>query len=143
MRILVVNGGSSSFKCRFHEVANEPLPVEALAPLWQPRAGIAFDTHTRRLCRGIGAMLAVLGRVDALAFTGGVGENCAPLRERVCQFDFLGLCLDLEKNSQHEDKDEDIATPESSVRMLLIRAGQDWEIARECYRYAAGKGIAK
>ena len=46
-------------------------------------------------------MLAVLGGVDALVFTGGVGENCAPLREMVCeQFAFLGLKLDAAKNAQ-------------------------------------------
>src|SRR6202790_5235239 len=59
------------------------------------RAQLAFDIYAHRVAREIGAMLAVLGGVDALVFTGGVGEHCPPLRERVCgQFAFLGLQLD-------------------------------------------------
>ncbi len=48
-----------------------------------PRAQLAFDIYLHRLVREIGSMLAVLGGADALVFTGGVGENCAPLRDRV------------------------------------------------------------
>src|SRR5580698_9233533 len=48
-----------------------------------PRAKLAFDIYAHRLSREIGAMLVVLGGLDALVFTGGVGENCAPLREQV------------------------------------------------------------
>jgi len=106
-----------------------------------PRARLAFDIYAHRLCREVGAMLTVLGGVDALVFTGGVGENCAPLRERVCrQLGFLGLRLDAGKNTRR-DKDEDIAAPESAVRVLVIRAEEDWEIARECYRYATERAI--
>jgi acetate kinase len=106
-----------------------------------PRARLAFDIYTHRLCREVGAMLAVLGGVDLLVFTGGVGENCAPLRERVCrQLGFLGLRLDEEKNARRE-KDEDIAAPDSAVRVLVIRAEEDWEIARECHRYGTERGM--
>ena len=46
------------------------------------RAKLAFDMYAHRLCREVGAMLVVLGGPDdAIVFTGGVGENCAPLRE--------------------------------------------------------------
>ena len=56
----------------------------------EPRAQLAFDIYAHRLVREIGSMLAVLGGADALVFTGGVGENCAPLRERVVrQLEFL------------------------------------------------------
>lgn len=82
-------------------------------------------------------MLAVLGGVDALVFTGGVGENCAPLRERVCRhLGFVGLTLDAEKNAR-PTLDAEITTADSRVRVLVIRAQEDWEIARECYRVAA------
>ncbi len=65
------------------------------------RAKLAFDVYAHRLVREIGAMLAVLGGVDALVFTGGVGENCPPLRELVCaQLGFLGLKLDATKNAR-------------------------------------------
>lgn len=98
------------------------------------RAKLAFDIYAHRLCREIGGMLASLGGVDALVFTAGIGENCAPLREVVSrQFGFLGLKLDPEKNAR-SPVDEDIAARDSSVRVLVVHTEEDWEIARECYR---------
>jgi len=78
--------------------------------------------------------------VDAVVFTGGVGENCAPLRERVCrQFGFLGLDLDSGKNA-NAAPDLDIAAPQSRVRVLVIHAEEEWEIARECYQWQTNSG---
>jgi acetate kinase len=100
------------------------------------QAQLAFDIFAHRVTREAGAMLAVLGGVDAMVFTGGIGENCPPLRERVCgQFEFLGLQIDSAQNGNAKG-DQDIATPESSVRVLVIHAQEDWEIARECFRVA-------
>jgi len=97
------------------------------------QAQLAFDIFAHRVTREAGAMLAVLGGVDAIVFTGGIGENCPALRERVCrQFAFLGLELDFGKNTVAV-ADQDIAAPQSSVRVLVIHAQEDWEIARECY----------
>jgi acetate kinase len=98
------------------------------------RARLAYDIFAHRLTREIGAMLAVLGGVDAIVFTGGIGENCAPLRDEVCkQLAFLGLKLDAPKN-QRPDLDQNIAAPSSTVQVLVIRADEDSEIARECQR---------
>jgi len=100
------------------------------------RARLAFDVYAHRLCREAGGMLAALGGADALVFTGGVGENCAPVRERLCrQLDFLGLALDAEKNARPQP-DQDIAAAHSAVRVLVIHAEEEWEIACECYRLA-------
>ena len=98
------------------------------------RARLAFDVYTHRLCREIGGMVATLGGMDALVFTAGIGENCAPLRAAVCErLAFLGIRLDTGKNDRPA-MDTDIATAESPVRVLVIRADEDWEIARECHR---------
>ena len=86
---------------------------EILAAVAQrnPRAQLAFDIYAHRLCRGIGEMLGSLGGLDAIVFTGGVGENCQPLRDVVAaRFAFL------------------------QPRILVIHAEEEWEIARECYR---------
>ena len=98
------------------------------------RAQLAFDVYAHRLTRETGAMAAVLGGVDALVFTGGVGEH-SPLLLAVLaqQLGFLGLRLDSEKNAARTG-DQDIAAADSSVRALVIRAGEEWEIARACYR---------
>jgi acetate kinase len=75
-----------------------------------------------------------LGGVDALVFTGGVGEHTPALRERVAaHFPFLGLEVDAARNAS-AGGDADISTPQSRIRVLVIHAEEEWEIARECYR---------
>jgi len=96
------------------------------------RAQLALDIYVHRLRSGIGAMIAVLGGVDALVFTAGVGENSPEVRTAVCDnFAFLGLRLDERKNAQ-SPMDEDISVSDTTVRILLVRAQEDWMIAREC-----------
>jgi acetate kinase len=108
---------------------------EILAGIKQgnPRARLAFDVYVHRLQAGIGAMIAVLGGIDAIVFTAGVGENSPEVRSSVCDhLGFMGLMLDEEKNAR-PSSDEDIAVPTSKVRVLVIRAQEDWAIARECW----------
>lgn len=99
------------------------------------RAQLALDIYIHRLRAGIGAMLASLGGLDALIFTAGVGENSAVVRATACEaFGFMGLKLDGEKNQQVQG-DEDIATADSAVKVLVIHTQEDWEIARECWKF--------
>jgi len=106
------------------------------------QAQLAYDIYAHRLTREIGAMLGVLGGVDAIVFTGGIGENCAPLRADVCaQFPFVGLKLDAAENAQPK-LDQNIAAAGSAVQVLVIRADEDWEIARECRRLAGAAGFS-
>lgn len=100
------------------------------------RAKLAFDVYTRRLTREAGAMIAVLGGLDALVFTGGVGENSAEVRASLCtQLGFLEVALDPAKNAKPRG-DGDLAAAGSRVPVLLIHADEEWEIARECWRLA-------
>lgn len=116
--------------------------LEAMAQ-GNERARLAYDMYAHRLAREMGAMLAVLGGVDAIVFTGGIGENCAPLRQDVCsQFEFLGLKLDAAKNAQRA-ADQNIAAAGSTVQVLVIRADEDWEIARECQRLTRASAAAQ
>jgi len=95
-------------------------------------------THEGLILREIGGMLAVLGGLDAIVFTAGVGENSVPLRKAVCErLAFLGLKLDTSKNAQPK-LDEDVAAPDSKVRVLIIRANEEWQIAKECQRLVTG-----
>jgi acetate kinase len=100
------------------------------------RAQLAFDIYVHRLQSGIGAMVGVMGGIDALIFTAGVGENSPEVRSAVCQnLSFMGVNLDVEKNAPSPMKnDQDIAASASATRVLLIRAQEDWMIARECAR---------
>jgi len=98
------------------------------------RAQLAFDMFIHRLRAGMGSMLAALGGADAIVFTGGIGENSSEVRAAASShFTFLGLALDSAKNTA-KPSDQDIASAESKVRVLVVRAQEDWAIARECWK---------
>lgn len=98
------------------------------------RAQLAFDMYVHRLRSHIGAMVATLGGLDALVFTGGVGENQPPVRAAACEkFEFLGLKLDPNKNSQ-PSLNQDISAIDSTVRVLVIQAEEVWAIATQCWK---------
>lgn len=104
------------------------------------RAELALNIYIYRLRFFIGAMLATLGSMDVLTFTGGIGEHDALVRARACAaFGFLNLKLDLEKNAI-SPADTDIATPDSAVRVLIVHTEEDWEIAKECWQWDRGRG---
>ena len=100
------------------------------------RAKLAFDMYVYRLRVHIGMMLAALGELDALVFAAGVGENAAAVRAAACEgFGFLKLKLDEQKNAL-SPADQDIATADSPVRVLVVHTQEDWMIAQECWKLA-------
>jgi acetate kinase len=102
-----------------------------------PRAKLAFEIFVHRLQAGIGAMIAVLGGIDALVFTAGIGENSPEVRTAACaNLGFLNLKLDPAKNA-HSPVDQEISLSDSAVRVLIVRAQEDWAIARACWRLAS------
>lgn len=104
------------------------------------RAKLAFDIFVHRLCSEIGAMAASLGGVDVLVFTAGIGENSAEVRAAACtQLKFLGIEVDRAKNATPKP-DAPISSPTSKVHVLVIRAQEDWTIARECVRMSEQGG---
>jgi len=102
-----------------------------------PRAKLAFEIFVHRLQTGVGAMIAALGGIDALVFTAGIGENSPEVRGAACaNFGFLGLTLDPAKNAQ-SPVDQEISPSDSAVRVFIVRAQEDWAIARDCWRLAS------
>ena len=98
------------------------------------RAKLAFEIFIHRLQACVGAMAASLGGLDALVFTAGIGENSAEVRQAACsKLEFLGIRLDNAANSA-PSPDQEISSPTSRVRVLIIRAQEDWAIAQECRR---------
>jgi acetate kinase len=98
------------------------------------RAKLAFDIFVHRLRVSIGAMIAALGGIDALVFTAGIGENSPDVRAAACaDCGYLGLALDAAKNSAVSE-DEDIARADSAVRVLVLRAQEDWSIAQSAWK---------
>jgi acetate kinase len=99
-----------------------------------PRAKLAFDIFVHRLRSGIGSMIAALNGIDALVFTAGIGENSAEVRAAACaNLGFLGLAIDAERNLLSPMESE-ISTTNSTVRVLVLAAQEDWAIARECWK---------
>jgi acetate kinase len=108
--------------------------IQTAAKNGHERAKLALEIYVHRLQSGIGAMAGVLGGIDALVFTGGVGEHSAEVRKSACEnFQFLGMKFDEQKNLG-SPADRDISSPDSRVRVLIIRAQEDWEIARDCWK---------
>jgi acetate kinase len=94
-------------------------------------AVLALEVYLHRLRAGIGAMAAALGGLDALVFTGGVGEHAPAIRARALEgLGFLGLELDATRNGE-ADGDADISGGGAPARTLVIAAREDLEIARE------------
>jgi acetate kinase len=136
--LLGIAGFSGDMRAIIEEMKNSgasALPVDAGDR--SARARLAFDIFIHRLRREIGSMIAVLGGLDALVFTAGIGENSADVRAAACDaLAFAGVHLDAAKNAQlnANGTDADIAAAESPVRVLVITAQEDWAIARDCFR---------
>jgi len=95
------------------------------------RARLGLDVYVHRLRAGIAAMAASLCGLDVLAFTGGVGERSATVRERAADgLGFLGVSLDGARNDEAEG-DEEIGADRAAVRTLVLTAREDLEIARQ------------
>jgi acetate kinase len=105
--------------------------VEAQAGKGHQGARLALDVYVHRLRAAIAAMVGGLGGVDAVTFTGGVGENAALLRAEVLsKMGYLRLSLDDEANNR-VSTDVEITGAHSHVRVFVVRAREDLEIARE------------
>ncbi|HMC51956.1 MAG TPA: acetate/propionate family kinase [Acidimicrobiales bacterium] len=102
--------------------------AEAIQGSDGPRLALAVYLH--RLRAAIAAMVAAVGGLDALVFTGGVGENAPAVREGAAHgLRFLGVVLDRDGNAA-AGPDRDVTGAGSTVRVLVIRAREDIEIAR-------------
>lgn len=95
-------------------------------------AELALDVYVHRLVTYIGSYIAVLGGVDALCFTAGVGENAAHVRGPVVErLKGLGFELDVAANERHSKESREISTPDSKVRVLVIPTNEELAMARE------------
>jgi acetate kinase len=95
------------------------------------KAIIAFDIYNYRIKKYVGAYAAAMGGIDALVFTGGVGENSPLTRKNVCEnMQFMGMEIDLEKN-QNAKGEIDIASEKSKVRIFKIPTNEELVIAKD------------
>ncbi|MFJ8626672.1 acetate kinase [Kitasatospora sp. NPDC093550] len=97
-------------------------------------ARLAFDAYVHRLRKYIGGYYAVLGRVDAIAFTAGVGENAAPVRAAATAgLDELGIAVDPELNSVRSGEARIISPAYARVAVAVVPTDEELEIARQAF----------
>ncbi|MGZ8547090.1 MAG: acetate/propionate family kinase [Sulfuricurvum sp.] len=100
-------------------------------------AKLALDMFTYRIKKYIGAYSAVLGRVDCIVFTGGIGEHESSVRLGACSnLEIFGISLDTELNNQNAQGAVQISTKESRVKILVIPTNEELEIAIQTKKMA-------
>jgi len=109
--------------------------MRALLASEEPRARLAVELFVHRIVRELGAMAAELGGLDAIVFTGGIGENAVPVRERVCRgMAWLGLELDPAANASGGPR---IAAGSSRIGAWVVRTDEELMMARQARRVLA------
>jgi len=102
--------------------------MRALLASREPRAALAVDLFAYRIGRELGSLAAALGGLDAMVFTAGIGENVAPVREKVCRAAaWLGVELDPSANAAHGPR---ISTAASRTAAWVIPTNEELMIAR-------------
>lgn len=98
-------------------------------------AELAYEMYAYRIKKYIGSYAAALNGVDAIVFTGGVGENDLNVRRMVCRdMNYLGIKLDEEKNKIRSGEIREINTHDSATKVLIIPTNEELEIVKQCYK---------
>lgn len=109
---------------------NDMREITRLAREGDKDARLAIDMVCYRIRKYIGAYHAALGRLDALVFTGGVGENAADIREGACRgLQPMGIELDLNRNTDASREARTIHSAQSRIKILVIPTNEELEIA--------------
>jgi len=112
-------------------VSNDNRDVVAAAKAGNERAALAIEMQRYQITKFIGSYVAAMNGVDAIAFTGGIGENDVALRQDICaNLTYLGLELDEEKNALHGEEIK-VSTENSKVNVYVIPTNEELAIARD------------
>jgi acetate kinase len=112
--------------------------LEQAAAAGNQDAAQALEVFAYQVKKTIGAYAAAMGGLEAVAFTGGIGENSATLRAACCAgLEFLGLKLDPASN-QHGAGDRLVSSPDSAVAVLALATNEELTVARRAYACLAG-----
>jgi len=124
-------------------LGNDMRRIEVAAAAGDPNAQLALKVFAYRARKYVGAYAAAMGGFDVIAFTGGIGENSASMRRRICdRLEFLGLELDEDRNSSL--RLDDFAAPQiqqanSRIRVIVTPTREQWMIAKEVRRCLLAK----
>ena len=111
---------------------NDMREIEQQAGLGTERALLALDMFCYRIKKYIGGYFAVVGKLDAVVFTGGIGENSATVRSRVCTgLEHMGISLDEGRNAAVSGNVAEIQMESAAVKVLVIKTDEEREIGRQ------------
>lgn len=114
------------------EISNDMREIEAADNAGNERAHMALEMYEQRIIKYIGAYAAEMGGIDAIIFTGGVGENQTGVRKNVCApLAFMGVKLNEELNAVTRGTETVISATESKVKVAVIPTDEELMIARD------------
>ena len=115
-------------------ISHDYRDVEQAAANGNPRAKVALELFAERIRAVIGSYIVQLGGIDALIFTGGIGENARTARQQICRgLAFLGIELDEEKNISNQSFIQHDSAP---VQIAIVNTNEELMIARDVIRVA-------
>ena len=116
-------------------ISNDLRSVRQASEEGDERAQLAYDMYSNSAKKYIGQYIAVMGGVDAIVLTAGVGENCDKMRRMIfAGLQPLGIKIDLEKNRKGPRGEREISTDDSEVRIVIIPTDEEYMIARDTYQ---------
>lgn len=116
-------------------ISNDLRSVRQASEEGDERAQLAYDMYSNSAKKYIGQYIAVMGGVDAIVLTAGVGENCDKMRRMIfAGLQPLGIKIDLEKNRKGLRGEREISTDDSEVRIVIIPTDEEFMIARDTYQ---------
>lgn len=115
-------------------LSNDLRTIRAASEEGHERAQLAYEMYSNSVKKFIGSYIAVLGGVDAIVLTAGVGENCEKMRRMIfAGLNSIGIELDPEKNKER-GYEREISTDDSRVRIIVIPTNEEYMIARDTYQ---------
>ncbi len=123
-------------------ISNDLRDLEAAAAKGNQRAQVALDVYANRVRKYIGAYVSNLVKVDALVFTGGIGQYGVKMRERIChRLENLGIVMDYQLNASREGEEGLVSAPYSPIAILVIPANEELQIATDTYDLIFGTDV--
>lgn len=126
---------------------NDMDEIERRAATGDDSCHLAMLVYSHRIRKYLGAYAAVMGGLDAIAFTAGVGENSPAIRERCLhRLEFLGVVIDDDRNRNATVEEEvctEISVPDSATRVLVVRADEETAMARDAVRLLLDRSISR
>ncbi|PPB56491.1 acetate kinase [Campylobacter hyointestinalis] len=121
---------------------NDMREIEAKMDAGDENAKLAFDMFVLRIKKYIGAYIAILGEINAIIFTAGIGENDARIREAVCSgLEIFGIRMDKNKNSVPLGEPRWVGLPETKVRIIIVPTDEELAIAEDTVRVIENLGM--